>query len=225
MYYRIYIFVSLLGICLLGLSSCASVPEETVRLSYAVGQDIQELHNGYRRTVVLSFEHIRQRGLTVIKERWTPIYLKNHVKKSGLFEHLQNKEVPEAERYGDLEFWARGAIEDIDNKRKKFLDPLKKREDALLADLDNAFGRVIRANAQVTANLNTVLKVQNLQDDILESVGLKDVRDKINNGIVEASNFAAKATKEIEDASKKLQDATEKGDTHKGEASKVEPPE
>ena len=211
MYYRIYICVSFLAICLLGVSGCASVPEETVRLSYTVGQDIQELHNGYRRTVMLAFEHIRQRGLTVIKERWTPIYLKNHVKESGLFEHLQDKEVPEAERYKDLEFWARGAIEDIDNKRKEFLDPLKKREDTLLADLDNAFGRVIRANAAVTAHLNSVLKVQNLQDDILDSVGLKDIRDKINDSIFAASDFAAEATKKIEDATKKLEEATKNG--------------
>jgi hypothetical protein len=159
--------------------------------------------------VVLSFEHIRQRGLTVIKEKWTPIYLKSHVRESGLFEHLENEEIPEAERYGDLEFWARGAIEDIDNKRKEFLEPLKMREDNLLANIDDAFGRLIRANAEVTANLNSVLKVQNLQDDILESVGLKDIRDKINNGIVEASDFAVKATKEIENASNILQGATE----------------
>ena len=135
-------------------------------------------------------------------------YLKENVKESGLFEHLQDESVPESERYGDLEYWARGAIEDIDNKRREFLEPLKKREDALLADLDDAFGRVIRANATVTAHLNSVLKVQDLQDDILDSVGLKDIRDKINDGIVGASDFAAEVTKEIEDATKKLEDAT-----------------
>ncbi len=207
MYYRIFILVGLFGICLLGISGCARVPKEAVTLSYTVGQDIQELHVGYRRTVVLTFEHIRQSGLTVIKERWTPVYLKSHVEGSGLFEHIKNEAIPEAERYGDLEFWARGAIEDIDKKRKEFLDPLKVREEALLADIDDAFGRVIRANAAVTAHLNSVLKVKKLQDDILESVGLKDVRDKISNGIVGASDFAAKATKEIEASTKKLQEA------------------
>ena len=211
MYYRNCILVGLLGICLLGLSGCASVPKEAVQLSYVVGQDIQELHNGYRRTVQISFEQIRQRGLTVIKEKWTPVYLKKNVKESGLFEHLQDEAFSESERYGDLEYWTRGAIEDIDNKRREFLAPLKKREDALLADLDDAFGRVIRANAAVTAHLNSVLKVKDLQDDILDSVGLKNIRDKINDGIVEASDFAAEATKEIEDVTKKLEDVTKKG--------------
>ena len=141
MYYRNCILVGTLGFCLLRLPGCASVPKEAVQLSYMVGQDIQELHNGYRRTVVFSFEQIRQRGLTVIDERWTPAYLENYVKKSELLDHLQDESVDESERYRDLEYFARGAIEDIDSERREFLEPLKKREDALLSDLDDAFGR------------------------------------------------------------------------------------
>ena len=205
MFFQKSILVGFIG--LLTLSSCATIPKEAVQLSYTVGQDIQELHGGYRRTVVFSFEQIRQRGLTVIDTKWTPAYLKDYVKGSELLDHLRDESIPESERYADLEYWARGAIEDIDNKRKAFLEPLKKREKALLSNVDDAFGRVIRANAAVTAHLNSVLKVQKLQDEILDSFGLKGVRDSINNAVIEASDFAAKATTEIEDAARQLEGA------------------
>ena len=199
MRYRQSILVGLIALGLLGPLGCARIPKEAVQLSYAVGTDIQQLYTGYRTTVVFSFEQMRQRGLTVIDERWTPVYLKSFVKKGQLVESAR------AEQTERVEYWARRAIKDIDDKRQEFLLPLKQQEEALLADIDEAFSRTIRANAAVTAHLNSVLKVQDLQDEVLESVGLKDLRDKINDGIVKASDFAANRTEEIETATKKLE--------------------
>ena len=201
MKYRECILVGLIALALLGLSGCAKVPKEAIQLSYAVGADIQQLYTGYRKTVMFSFEQTRQRGLTVIDKRWPPVYLKSFVKKGKLVEFAQ-KEQTEA-----VEYWARQAIKDIDDKRQEFLVPLKEQEESLLADIDEAFSRTIRANAAVTAHLNSVLKVQDLQDDVLESVGLKDLRDKIDNGIVKASDFAASRTEEIEKATRRLEES------------------
>ena len=186
--------VVLIGLSLLGLAGCATVPKEAVQLSYAVGQDIEQLHTGYQRTIRFSFDQIRQRGLGVIENVWTPAYLTSFVKDGNLVEAAQSNQIDR------VEFWARLAIEAIDKKRQEFLRPLQQQENALLADIDDAFGRVIRANSAVTAHLNSVLKVQDLQTEVLESAGLKDVRDKINAAIDQASDFAASATSEIETA-------------------------
>jgi len=198
-YHKKRTFSGWVAVCIIGIAGCATVPEEAVTLSYAVGEDLQQLYVGYRKTIQFSFEQMRQNGLVVIDEIWTPAYLKTFVVEGELLE------IAEEENWQDLQGWARAAIEDIDNKRKEFLDPLKMREELLLTKIDTAFSRVISANAAVTAHLNSVLKVQGLQDQILEAAGLKEIRDDINNAIAEASDFAKKAADDIKDASATLE--------------------
>lgn len=194
-----FVLSGLVGCCLFGFWGCASVPEEAVELSYKVGEDIEQLHAGYRKTVEFSFEQMRQAGLAVIDNQWTPVYLKTLIKEGQLVEFAQKNNI-EA-----VEYWARTAINDIDEKRQDFLNPLKQIEMAVLADIDMAFGRAIRANAAVTAHLNSVLKVQKFQDNIFDSLGLKELRDKINDGLVTASDFATDKTKEIEELAEKME--------------------
>ena len=117
-------------------------------------------------------------GLSVIDDVWTPVYLKKFVAAGGLVEATKNGQT---ER---IEYWARFANEAIDNKRREFLEPLQQRETVLIAEIDAAFDRVISANAAVTANLNSVLKVQDLQDRAVDLLGLTDVRNTINTAIV-----------------------------------------
>ncbi len=198
MYGRRTVLVGLLALGVSGLSGCATVPKEAVALSVAVGEDIQQLYTGYRRTIKLSFEQMRKSGLVIIDEVFTPAYLRTFVREGELLQ------IAKEENWEDLEGWARAAIEDIDNERKAFLDSLDVREKALLAKVDEAFSRAISANAAVTAHLNSVLKVQGVQDQVLDAVGLKDLRDEINDGIVQASEFAASASEQIRDASKAL---------------------
>ena len=185
-----YILVSVVG--------CASVPRETVTLSMMVGQDIEQLQTGYRETIRFSFDQMRQAGLSVIDNVWTPAYLKSFVAQGKLVDAAK------AEQYERIEYWARLAIKAIDDKRQDFLDPLQQREDALVAEVDAAFGRVVNANAAVTANLNSVLKVQDMHDQLAEALGVSDIRDTINDSIVSASDWAASATREIEEAASNL---------------------
>ena len=178
---------------LLGLSGCASVPKETVELSTAIGDDIRELHTGYRNTVGLYFAQLRQSGLTVIDETWVPAYLDSFVDGGGL------RDIVAEGNRDDLYAWARAAIEDIDARRSEFVDSLNARETALLIKIDDAFARAINANANVTAYLKSLLKVEEMQDRVLRATGLKELRDEITEGLAEASRFAAEATKTKED--------------------------
>lgn len=206
MYGRRTALVGFFALAAGGLSGCATVPKEAVALSVAVGEDIQQLYAGYRATIVLSFAQMRQSGLVVIDVVFIPAYLKTFVKEGELLE------IAKEENWEDLEGWARAAIEDIDNERKAFLDPLNTRERELLARVDEAFSRAISANAAVTAHLNSVLKVEGVQDQVLEAAGLKDLRDQIEDGLVQASDFAANASEGIRTRAKILDDvANESG--------------
>lgn len=202
MYYRKLIVGALFLTFFLGLSGCATVPKEAVSLSYAIGEDLEELRTGYRKTVQFSFQMIRKGGLYAIENTWTPAFLKEFVDTGGLIDAAQN------EQFDRVEFWAELAIQKIEEQRRSFLDPLQIQEDALLSQIDAAFGRVIRANATVTALVNSVKNVLDLQDKILDEFGVKDLRDTINNGIIDASNFAEEKTKEIQDLTKEIEDRT-----------------
>ena len=146
-----------------------------------------------------SFDQARQRGLAVIENTWIPAYLAEFVMTGELVESAQGGQLDR------VEFWARLAIDAIDSKRQEFLGPLEQQEEALVAEVDEAFDRLIRANSAVTAHLNSVLKVQDIQDDIADSMGLRDIRDRVSAAIATASEYADTATDEIQDAAGKLQ--------------------
>jgi hypothetical protein len=148
-------------------TACASVPQEAVTLSSAVGNDIEQLQSGYRQTVRFAFNQMHQNGLNVIDTVFTPAFLQDFIVSGRLIESAQDPD----DSTELVEYWAREAIGAIDIKRKEFLDPIQVKEDALLADIDAAFDRLISANATVTAHLNSVRKVQNLQDQALARQG------------------------------------------------------
>jgi hypothetical protein len=183
------ITVILLFLCV--SASCATVPSETVTLSQKVGEDLVQLQQGYRQTIRLSFSQMRERGLAVIDNYYVPAYLKSFVKDGELMD------IAKEENWEDLEGWARAAIDDIDAKRKSFVDDLNQKEEALLKKVDAAFARSIRANAAVTGHLNSVLKVKSLQDQVLDAAGMEDLGEGISDAITEASNFAAKYAKDV----------------------------
>ena len=108
--------------------------------SIAFGDDIRELHTGYRNTVGLYFAQLRQSGLTVIEETWVPAYLDSFVEGGGL------RDIVAEGNRDDLRAWARAAIEDIDARRTEFVDSLNAREIALLIKIDDAFARTIHAS-------------------------------------------------------------------------------
>lgn len=192
--------IALVGFGLLGLGGCATVPKEAVQLSYVVGEDIQQIYGSYRSLVKQSFENIRQRGLTVIDKVFLPAYIQEFVTSGRLVEAAQAPN-----RLERVEFWARLAVDRIDQERKNFLEPINAQEDSLLVVIDDAFGRMIRANAVVTAHLNSVTKVQDMQDTMLEAMQVRGIRDKITGAITRASDLAGEALTKVETAAAALE--------------------
>jgi hypothetical protein len=191
--------MALVVVGILGASGCATVPKEAVQLSYVVGEDIQQIYGSYRSLVKLSFENIRQRGLTVIDKVFIPAYIQEFAVSGGLAEAAQASNQTER-----VEFWARLAVERIDKERRDFLLPIDAQEDSLLAVIDDAFRRMIRANAAVTAHLSSVREVEEMQDTMLEAMRVRDIRDKITDGIAKASDLAAEGVTKVETAAAAL---------------------
>lgn len=209
------------------LEGCSTVPKEVVELSYRMGEDIAAVQKSYKLLIHDHFEALRAERVRYLNDEWTPSYIKAWVADGRLVDVAKGVVVWSEEK-GDfvrpaagkeemgllvtIGFWSAAAIKEIEGKKAELLEPLNKQEAQLSSWVDDAFNRLYRGNATITAHLNSLRKVQEVQDDALSALSLKELRDKINNELVTASDKAEagleavrKADGKVEDAKKKLQ--------------------
>lgn len=191
---RRLIAVPVLGLALVLVGGCATVPRESVQLSYVIGQDLLTLQQSHDLLISRYFEALRADVNNAIDQVFVPAYIGDFVESGKLMEHAA------ANRADLVELWARIAVRTIDEERQKRLQPLDEAERGLRSAVDDAFARALRANAAVTAHLNSIREVSEAQDEFLEALDIKDIRDRIGDGLVQASETAARARKDIEDA-------------------------
>lgn len=191
--------VAVLTAAVLTIGGCATVPRESVDLSYAVGEDIESIHQSYRELIRRYFEALRGQVTDKIDQVFIPAYVNGFVTSGKLIQHAQNQ------RADLVEAWARIAVRRIDHERRERLQPLHDAERELIASVDEAFDKVTRANATITAQLHSVVKTQQAQDDMLGSVKLKNLRERIYGALAKASEKAEQITNEISSTNTKLE--------------------
>lgn len=180
----------LAGLAVAAVAACASVPPEVVELSYAVGRDTEELHASYTRLIRSHFGLVRQRWSDYVDTRWRPRYLKHFVETGGLVEAARAADTEEG--LVTVRIWAETATAEIERYRRSLLDPVDAQERELLQSVDDAFARVLRANAAVTGHLTSLREVQEIHDEVLDALRMGDLRDRITDGLVGASALVEK---------------------------------
>jgi hypothetical protein len=185
--------------CLLGLiliGGCSTVPKEVVELSYITGQDIQSVHYSYAALTRKHFDTLRTEANNYLNNKWIPAYLNSFIKEGELVKLAQNPDSEEV--FNGVSAWVELAVEKIDMQRKQLIDPINADEKALIESIDESFSRLMWANSIITAHLNSLRKVQDVQDEALKSLKMKDIRDKTNKQLANASERALSAIKQIE---------------------------
>ena len=197
---------------MLSLVGCSSVPKEVVELSYQMGQDITALHASYDELIQERYNDHRQRRRDYLENKWKPKFLKKVIKDGRLIDvakgeviwSFERKEfVPpnpkrkETEILTYVDAWTKHAISEIQRKEKILIDPLDKQEKKLRKEVRDAFDRVIKGNAHVTAHLNSIRKVQAVEDEVLEALKLKELRDKITQTMAELSQKANESLEKV----------------------------
>jgi hypothetical protein len=174
------------------LGGCASIPKESVELSYMLGQDLETLHQSYKSLIRSYFQCLRHEINNAIDRTFIPAYIGDYIKTGRLIEHAK------ADRADIVEAWVRIAVETIDKERTKRLEPIDKAENELLSAVDEAFDKAVIANATVTAHINSIRKADQVQEEILESLKLDDIRGRINRCLAAASKMAKQIASTIE---------------------------
>ncbi len=217
---------ALVVLIVLVLAGCPKVPPETVKLSYQIGEDLDVIYRSYDAMVVSRFADYRARRLSYLENEWTPMFLEDWVKNGMLVETAKGQVVwsDEADDFvpptpgqekqqmlATIREWSDSAVAEIELKRHQLLDPLDEAEKAIREDLRDAFNALRRANAQITAHLNSIRKVQEVQSTALDKLGLKTVVDQLDVAIVQASENAAKGLEKIREADGLVDEATAAG--------------
>jgi len=222
-----YAVILFILVILIGLA-CSRVPKEVVELSYQTGQDIMAIHESYDKLIHKFYNQLREQRIDYLEDTWTPLFIEKWIDNGRLIDVAKGNVVwseqeeefvspaqgkEKQQLLNTISNWAQEAIYEIDLKRDSLILPLNAEEDSLMADVNQAFIRIMWANNTITAHLNSLRKVQEVQDKALQALGIRDLRDKINNELDKASVRAAEGLEKIKKADLKVLELKEKVDS------------
>jgi hypothetical protein len=195
----------LVSLMLAGAAGCATVPPQAILLSRGMGSDLASVQASYRQLIRTHFQDQRDRVNAFIDTRWEPTYLRGFIQSGELVQTATGSDP--AEVLAGVEDWVTVALDEIAARRGSLLRPINQQEDSLLTATDVAFAQLLRANATVTAHLESLRHVQTEQDQVLDQAGLKSLRDRIDSGLTRVSEGTQSAIDELEKDRKKLEAA------------------
>ena len=182
------------------ISGCAQVPKESVELSSTVGRDLGEIEKSHLKLIDTLFDRYEADANRFIDNVYAPFYIQKSLEKHGgrLVSAIEAAARPGAPTdaqkrvYGLLEVYIEEAHREIEDFRKINLTPLRVQRKELRDGVVTAYARVHKANAIVTGYLASVVKVTELQNELLASLGLPDLQDKIGEEGEKLSNDLSK---------------------------------
>lgn len=201
--FSIFFLISIL------ISSCASIPKETVTLSKTIGTDLQIFHDSHSATLKMYYDKIEDNINLFINDIYSPYIIHNVLKAEldkykkgelslyGIIENAgKSSDKKGAEDALDimLEF-TEAANQQILAKKDELLIPVIKQKNEILSAIDCSYRNTIYANATLTAFLESARKVKESQSEALSIVGLGSLDNTITHKLVELSGFIDSAIK------------------------------
>lgn len=213
-------FVCGIAICIF-LVGCAQVPPQSVELSATLGRDLQELQRSHRKAIDLLHDRDIERVNRYIEQVVIPTYVKTVIDSVGqrLSQDLSKAigaNATQADKdkvYEEMRKTVLGISSRVEKQRQDLIGPIEEARKARLQELDMAYAQMQQANSVLTAHLSSVVKVNTVQDELLEKAGLKDFRQKVGDSALTLDKQIEEAlgtAKDVEDAVSKLKAIFEK---------------
>ncbi|MEK7449982.1 MAG: hypothetical protein AAB019_10945 [Planctomycetota bacterium] len=149
-----FLFIS----TLLFISSCASTPPESVLLSEDLTALIISSRDTHLAMIEEYFNEKKQQVEQFIEQEWTPDYLNDFIKTSGVLKDLSNTKSPD-EKYRILNEFTGVAVKEINNRRISMLGLLGKVENKLAGKVKTHYSSMLEANQSLTAHLESSAEV------------------------------------------------------------------
>ena len=211
---------------------CAHVPREAVQLSYQIGQDLPRLHESFDSLIHDRFEDFRAQRNGYVDEVWAPTFLGRWIEEGKLVAVARGETVwsfdtesfaaptpgkAKAQLLATIQEWSQVAIAQIEMKRHSLIDPLDQEEDSLRSQVREAFTRMVQANSYITAHLASLKHVEDAQDEALQALRLKDLRDSIDRSLKQVSENARTGLEAV----RRLDGLVEKASRHMSQPTEV----
>ena len=182
------------------LGCAATVPPEAITLSKTLGRDLVQIQASYQALIRNQYQKMRDDTELFIKEKYVPFILKTVIEKQNVLEKLNEKvnagDFQDALNY--MTAFSNSAIKQINKFRGELIAPINAQERTLLAEVDAAFQNMRNANSAITAHLASIRKVQLEQEKILETAGLKELRDQVMAKTIDLSNNLSETLEKME---------------------------
>tara|TARA_R110001583_G_scaffold1612_4_gene12707 strand:+ start:5135 stop:5764 length:630 start_codon:yes stop_codon:yes gene_type:complete len=204
----------------------ATVPKEVVELSYKMEKDMVEVQSTYISLVKQHIGLLKLQRENYLKNEWIPLYVKSWIDDGQLIgmadgsveydeeaDEFKSVTTPTPNRQAQLNgvvLWAEAAVSVIDEKRLSLIKPLELAEVELIDSINQSFSLLLRGNKTITAHLNSIREVQDVQNDLLSKVELGGLRDKLNTQLSQLSDDATNGLEKIRKIDQKTKKYTEK---------------
>lgn len=210
----------LLGIVVLTLAACASVPDEAPELSAALGERLAALERSHRSLLAHYFDTRRAAVDRFVSEQWVPLFARNLFEQPAVaaaWKTIVRENDPEAR----LEFIVRlgpRLQRQIDAKRQEFIAPLDALERTLADAIGSEYAEARAINNAITSYLVSATEVESNRTRLLEALGLgQDRYGPVIGAVDEAVADLLRGAQDIEERSaqgraylQKLRDARER---------------
>ena len=113
--------------------------------------------------------------------------------------------IGDAERGEIMLDFARVALAEIEAQRSELIEPLNQQEQVVLDHLSKSYAQLQQAQTQVTAYLASTREVTRSQDEVLEAMGIRALRDDALERAVRLSEELTAAAKAGESAAEALE--------------------
>lgn len=189
------------------LTSCVSIPKETVSLSKVLGNDLVILHNSHREVIELYYGEIKDDINVFIDEVYSPFVI-HYVLKIELEKYKKGEpslytSIENAGKIGGgdetdealttmLEF-QEAANAQIQSKRNELLNPIIKQEKEIINNINKSYENAIYANSTIANYLTSVRKLKESQQEALSIVGLEGSDTLVTSSLVKVSELVNEA--------------------------------
>jgi cell division septum initiation protein DivIVA len=224
--------ISLALVCVL-MFGCTQVPKESVELSATVGRDIAKVHHSHRELVKVVYDRMRADVNRFVDDVYAPYQIRFVMKeevrkrnsnvaedkkksllllidaafKEGADPRLQNATISAMSAMG------KKIRADVESMRADLLKPLNDQETELLGAIDRSYNQIHYANSIVTGHLSSVAKVHEVQNELLEAIGVDiNLREEIGTKLANAAEKVGDLVDSAEKGLKTLDDAKKKGE-------------
>ncbi len=170
-------------IFLLLLGGCAKIPQESVTLSVALGNQIASLEQAHLALLDSFFSEKERQVDQFIKEEWAPEFSKiffNNEKIRSKWEQVSNSNNP-ADRTAFLNWVGPVIQQKIIDKRQQLIAPLAETERQLRRQLQQSYLQAYNMNDSLTQLLSSAATLQNKQQHYQKLLGIED--SKVSEGL------------------------------------------